>query len=243
VSFTENPAVFLLANRTDKGRMKPVLVTALLAVLVLVDGEGSGESWSDLEDYDDGWSDMQDGSGDWDLLDPRGDDESFDDIIHLGEVDLPGRTFDLDRLNYPMDYDEDYAYTELYDTQDESVLRIEDVTINDIEIRPKPDSSDRDEVLLETSQIFIMVGSAFVSFAIFMLTFFLCRRMVAKKQEKKKHIPFIVVPDRKLVKESSIVKDYQKVPTTTKQILQNSRIDMYSGDPQQENPSAAPLVS
>jgi len=218
------------------------LVLVLLAVLVLVGGQGSGDRWLDLEDDYDEWSDAEeDGSGDRaDMFDPR--EEEAENVIRLAEANIPRREeFDLIDMDYPeAEYEDEAEYA--YDTYDESVLRIEDVTTNDIEIRPKLDAEEAEEVLLATSQIFIMVGSACVSFAIFVLSFFLCRRMVARKQQKqkKKSIPFIVVPDRKIVKESSIVKDYQKVPTSTKQILQNS--DMYSGEPANENPSSVPLV-
>jgi len=222
--------------------MKPVLVTALLlAVLALVHGEGSGEAWSDLED-DDELSDMDDGSGDMDVFDAMEEEETLEQIIRLNEVGIQADKFDLVDMDYPLVYEEDYAYTDFYGPGEESVLRIEEETVNDIEIGPKPGSDAGERAILQTSQIFIMVGSAFISFTIFILTFFfVCRRMVMKKQEKKM-IPFTVVTDRKNLKESSIVKDYQKVPTTTQQLLQNSHKELHAGDTNQENPSSVPLV-
>jgi len=234
-----------------------VIVWVLAAPLAVYGGEGS----EDMED---------EGSGGFDFLSPGADDEEFDYEIHLSQEEngdrfySPGQLDDLDDLEYydelyPKDYDDflenyddepadyyDYSDISALDGED-SVLRIEDeLEVNDIEIRPKPEAGEEgEEILLETSQIFIMVGSACVSFAIFMLTFFLCRRMVAKKEEKKKKIPFTITPDRRSLKESSIVKDYHKVPTTTKQFLQNSHIEMYRGGGDTKHPEippSAPLV-
>jgi hypothetical protein len=143
------------------------------------------------------------------------------------------------------DKDEDYNYTDTADFDRDSVLKIdggkkEASGSNDIEIKPRP-GSETEEAILETSQIFIMVGSAFVSFAIVMLTFFLCRRAMVKKREKKSQVAFTYIPEKRSVKEASIVKDYQKVPTSTRELLQNTRIDMYRGE--EELPGAsAPLV-
>lgn len=239
---------------------KPVLVVALLvtlATLVATDGSGAGrETLSDLEDLED-----EDGSGDWDVLNPA---EEFDvHVTRVGQDEVQQPTTgpsSVDGLEYyddvyPEDYDKflenydedtddyDYDKVESNKTDKDSVLKIEDKgEERDIEIRPKPGAEEGEDIVLETSQIFIMVGSAFVSFAIVMLSFFLCRRMMAKKQEKKR-IPFSMSPDRKSVKESSIVKDYQKVPTSTKEFLQSSHVEMYRGEGgNPENPASAPLV-
>lgn len=159
--------------------------------------------------------------------------------------------------------DEDYNYTDStadFD-RDSSVLKIDEkkttTAAGDIEIKPRPTAAGPEEAaaILETSQIFIMVGSAFVSFAIVMLTFFLCRRAMAKKRAKKAgNLPASFAyssPDAAtrtvVVKESSIVKDYQKVPTSTKEMLQyhSTRIDMYRGKEEEEaeaKAASAPLV-
>ena len=138
--------------------------------------------------------------------------------------------------------DEDYNYTDSSDFDRDSVLKIDEQkeANNDIEIKPRP-TSDTEEAILETSQIFIMVGSAFVSFAIVMLAFFLCRRAMAQKV-KKSNLAFAYIPDTRTVKESSIVKDYQKVPTSTKELLQyqSTRFDMYRAA--EPAAASAPLV-
>jgi hypothetical protein len=192
-------------------------------------------------------------------------ENQFEYDIHLSQLDgkeavdktVTKKTDDLyeyyDDL-YPEEYkdliknydngekDEEYNYSDSSDFDRDSVLKIDEKEGNDIEIKPRP-TSETEESVLETSQIFIMVGSAFVSFAIVMLTFFMCRRAMAKKRAKKSAAAFAsYIPDTRTVKESSIVKDYQKVPTSTKELLQfqSTRIDMYrDGEP----PAAsAPLV-
>merc|ERR1711892_1632913 len=78
-----------------------------------------------------------------------------------------------------------------------------------------------DDIVLETSQILIMVGSAFVSFGVVMLAFFMCRQTLENR--KQKSIPFIL-PDPRVGREPTpIVKDYQRVPTDT-------HIEMYRGE-------------
>jgi len=150
--------------------------------------------------------------------------------------------------------EEDYQYTDTNSDFDrDSVLKIdekkttEDEDTNDIEIKPRPGTSGTEEASLETSQIFIMVGSACVSFAIVMLTFFLCRRAMAKKRAKKSQLAAFAynVPGDGGRKEANIVKDYQKVPTSTRELLQfqSTRIDMYGGEKGSAAVAAsAPLV-
>jgi hypothetical protein len=250
-----------------KGWSKPVLVCALLSLPILVLGEGSGETLSDLEDLL--GLDDDEGSGEWGMLNPVRDNpsdpslirDSFEYDIHFSQTDLDlgSKQEDLDKDDdleyyddmYPEDYeeflqnydDDDSLYDEPIQGTEDSVLKIDEKPENDIEIRPKPGAEDGEEIIIETSQIFIMVGSAFVSFAVVMLTFFLCKRMISRKQEKKR-IPFTIsAPEKKILKESSIVKDYQKVPTTTQEFLQNSHIDMYGERTKAaENPAAEPLV-
>merc|ERR1712117_950866 len=115
------------------------------------------------------------------------------------------------------------------DIERDSVLKIAKDSFADIEIKPKPPGLD-DDFVLETSQILIMVGSAFVSFGVVMLAFFMCRQTLDKK--KHKSIPFII-PDPRVGREPTpIVKDYQRVPTDTKEYLQcreDTHIEMYGG--------------
>lgn len=221
--------------------MKPVLLVYLLTLSVCAAvEEGSGDFLLDMEGFDD----EEEGSGDLKTTPDKTTLSHKDYDVHFSKT----TDYDDDLEYYGDVYPEDYQdFLENYDEDDQvleseledSVLKIvEEVeeTVSDVEVKPKPDQEQSEQIIIETSQIFIMVGSAFVSFAIFMLSFFMCKRMIARKQEKKR-IPFTVAPEKKVVKESSIVKDYQKVPTTTKEFLQNN--SKYVGE---EPAAAAPLV-
>lgn len=235
-----------------KGIQKPVLLIALLNLCILVDGgeEGSGLQVSKMEQHnidldDDDVDDFEEGSAD-DVLNIL---EQIDSLTTVddGDYDLSFTNIEkelenLEYYDYLEEYDDnEYTYMDTT-TSTDSTLNMEEITHNDIEIRLKPDTEEAEEILLETSQIFIMVGSAFVSFAIFMLSFFLCRRMIVRKQ--KKQIPFSLAPDRRILKESSIVKDYEKVPTTTKQFMQQPHIEMYRDKPSSaaDDQASKPLV-
>lgn len=117
----------------------------------------------------------------------------------------------------------------------------------EIEIAAKPTGGSEDEqIVLNVSQILIMVGSSFISFAIFMLTFFLCRRMITNKA--RKNMPYPSSPEKVApTREPPIVKDYQKVPSSTQEMMKAAaapthRLNMYGGDSDPENPSAVKLV-
>jgi len=131
-------------------------------------------------------------------------------------------TEDYDDLLESFDADDDYEYTE---DEDDSVLKIirdevEPAEKPDIEIKPRPEPED-DEFILETSQLLIMVGSAFVSFGVVMLVFFTCRRSLEQRARKTAALQAAKGP---------IVKSYQRVPANTLQYLQVSHIDMYRGE-------------
>ena len=80
-------------------------------------------------------------------------------------------------------------------------------------------------VIFPPSYIFLIIASALVSFTVFMLAFLVCRRTVAARRQKKL-MPFVVSSTSygppslsTTVKSSSIVKNYQRVPTSTKEFL------------------------
>ena len=234
--------------------------------------EGSGDTLIDL-DLDDDDEDDALGSGDGDDDQQRGQDSGLlEPVYDVYLSSRDGQSEDMEYYDdlYPEDYeelldnydeDEEDFWEDEEDEAEDSVLKIVDEidhAFGDIEIKVKPsvtgteeegleEEEARSEQIIKTSQIFIMVGSAFVSFAIFMISFFMCRRMVARREEKKR-IPFTVQAERRVLKESSIVKDYAKVPTTTNEFLQNSASngganDKYGGDDLKKEPAAAaPLV-
>lgn len=173
------------------------------------------------------------------------DDPLYDYYHDVKEKD------DYDYVEYDYDddeYDEDYEEDE-YDyprgnkggIDQESVLILDRTTQRpNIEIKPKK-PLDKNNSLFETSHILIMAGSALVSFGLVMFAFFMCRRTMDNK--KQKATAFVLPPPRTSKATAPIVKNYQRVPTTTKEFLQcreNTHIDMYRGDGVCEQKSAPP---
>ena len=210
--------------------------------LDLVEGSGGDDTLLDLEDGDvDDGPDFEEGSGgggSW------------------GDMSFGSQNFDInngvvDNVKEDTDYyyDDNYDYLEAYINkendykQEENLIdyldKEESVIEHEIEIAARPDNAaaEEEQIVLNTSQIFIMVGSSFISFAIFMLTFFLCRRIITNKQRKA--MAYASSPEKPPLKEPPIVKDYQKVPTSVP--CSSPRVNMY-GEKDPENPLAASLV-
>merc|ERR1712215_413691 len=97
------------------------------------------------------------------------------------------------------------------DIETESVLDIAKDKFPGVEIKPKPPSLE-EKLLLETSQILILMGSAFLSFCVVMIAFFLLRKTMDKKTPK--YVPYIVPSTV-----SPIVKSYHRVPSYTAEYL------------------------
>jgi len=173
----------------------------------------------------------------------KDDDPLYDYYHDVKEKD------DYDYVEYDDDeYDEDYEEDDEYDypmgnkngIDQESVLILDPPNI---EIKPKK-PLDKNNTLFETSHILIMAGSALVSFGLVMFAFFMCRRAMDNK--KQKATAFVLPPPRASKATAPIVKNYQRVPTTTKEFLQcreNTQIDMYRGDGVcQQKPAPSPAV-
>jgi len=146
------------------------------------------------------------------------------DSDQLGDFHFGKEDDYYEEEEYYKDMLEDYDYG---DKLEDSVLKVtvdeEKVQEPDIEIKAKPPTVE-DELLLDTAQILIMVGSAFISFGVVMLAFFLCRQRLEAAKEKA--MPYTIPASRA----SPIVKDYQRVPTSTQQLLAAPRIEMYRGE-------------
>jgi len=163
---------------------------------------------------------MEDSDVDIDFIEGSGE-EDYEELKlvpdgHLGETDIHFESSD----RYTNDeYNEalmNYAYEYTEGEDDDSVLKITKDTFMDVEIKPKP--SDTEEAsTMNTSQILIMVVSAFVSFVIVMLTYYMCLRTIANK--KQKFVPFVVGVPNGGRATTSIVKDYKRVPTDTQEYL------------------------
>jgi len=172
---------------------------------------------------------------------------------------------DKDNYDYVDSYDNDEDYyddDDEYDEDDyeypggkkvgidqESVLILDqkpNIEIVDRRNEEPKKPLDKNTSLFETSHILIMAGSALVSFGLVMFAFFMCRRAMDNKKQKAS--AFVLPPPRatKASATSPIVKNYQRVPTTTKEFLQcreNTHIDMYRGDGVcEQKPGAPPAV-
>ena len=78
---------------------------------------------------------------------------------------------------------------------------------------------------LQPSYIFLMLTSALITFAIVVLAFILCRKSMLSRQ--KKSMPFVISSvnshNHHHQKNSPIVKNYQRVPTSTKELMQQQQ--------------------
>jgi len=238
-------------------RLKPVrmLTTLILLcfsnklVFALDFEEGSGAGA--LHGGDDTLLDLEDGDVDDGLVEGSGGswDVNFGDSPFNSTPDVNSNDKDTDDDYYSDNYDYLDAYinkdgdyeeddlVEYLDKDLDTVVKFD--REQEIEIAARPTDSEEEQIVLNASQIFIMVGSSFISFAIFMLTFFLCRRIIINKQ--KKALACTNSPEKPPLKEPPIVKDYQKVPTSAQDFISSPRVNMY-GDKDPENPSSVPLV-
>jgi len=221
--------------------MKHLLVLSLLA-LGSCRKEGSGEReerefFSD--DSDEDYSSYE-GSAEDLILTPDNqlDQEEAAFGIHFSKEIIEDLDDDDDDVDYYLgDYeDEDLILNP--DPASDSVLKM----VTQIEIKPKPSLIENEFAELKTSHILIMVGSACVSFGVIMLTFFFCKKSMEQRKEK---IQSVVVKKEKF-EPSPIVKDYQRVPSDTKEYLENreeTHIEMYKESNQETQATSEPLIS
>ena len=213
--------------------MKQLLLLCLLG-LASCRMEGSGDFFSDDSDEDYSFE----GSGEDLILTPDNqlDQEEAAFGIHFSKEIIEDD--DDDDVDYYLD---DYEEENLIlnpDPASDSVLKI----VPQIEIKPKPSVVENEFAELKTSHVLIMIGSACVSFGVIMLTFFFCKKSMEQKQEK---IQSVSVKKEKF-EPSPIVKDYQRVPTDTKEYLENreeTHIEMYKENNQETPATSEPLIS
>merc|ERR1711936_702640 len=213
--------------------MKQIL---LLCLLGLTSGgmEGSGHFFSDDSDEDYSYE----GSTEDLILTPDNqlDQEEAAFGIHFSKEIIEDD--DDDDVDYYLD---DYEEENLIlnpDPASESVLKL----VPQIEIKPKPSLTEREFSALKTSHILIMIGSACVSFGVIMLTFFFCKKSMEQRKEK---IQAVAVKKEKF-EPSPIVKDYQRVPTDTKEYLETreeTHIEMIKESNQETPATSEPLIS
>jgi len=209
--------------------MKSAAISLCLMGLTASRWEGSGEFLEKDDDDDIGIE----GSGEEDYEELRlVPDQVFGD---------PDIHFDISDTYAGADYNEalmNYAYEYSEGEDNDSVLKITKDIIPDVEINPKPSDTDED-FIVGTSKILIMAASACVSFIIVLLTFYMCHKTVTKKE--KKLVPFIVGSPNHGNSQTSIVKDYRRVPTDTQEYLQSKeKILIEMG---RENHTETPLLN
>ena len=203
----------------------------------------------DEDEYDDEEEDYE-SSGDEDDEDlEKIADEDEEDEINLDEGSLSTRKHE-DEFHFEEDLDEtkatdDDLLSEYYDEEYEPDYYENEDYKNDWvikeEIRPEvhagmpthPTSGEKHDVSLDglvtkfftqfkLSYIYIMLASAFISFALVLAMFFLCRRSALERQRMNaKLVPF-VVSDPRTMRPSPIVKNYQRVPTSTREFMGGS---------------------
>jgi hypothetical protein len=226
-------------------RLDLLLLTVAFVTSELVTKEASGNN----EDSDEVDDDMEEGSGQFiedlqDLKEHKKELKVVPDSYYNNDLDIHfGKEddyYDEDEYNEILETFDDYMYER--DRTEDSVLKVtnDEIVIierkQDIEIKPKPPGLE-DDILLDTSQVLIMIGSAFISFGVVMLVFFLCHQRLGKKTEKKA-MPYTIPTKLSSPTSSPIVKDYQRVPTTTQEFLAAPHIEMYRGEEK-----TAPLLS
>jgi len=221
--------------------MKQILLLCLLG-LTSCRKEGSGDFFSDDSDEDYSYE------GSADELNLRSDEDLI--LTPDNELDQEEAAFGIhfSKEMYEEDEDDDVDYY-LDDYEEENLILNPDPArdsvlkiVPQIEIKPKPSLIENELSELKTSHILIMIGSACVSFGVIMLTFFFCKRSMEQKQEK---IQSVVVKKEKF-EPSPIVKDYQRVPTDTKEYLETreeTHIEMYKESNQETPATSEPLIS
>jgi CHASE3 domain sensor protein len=207
------------------------------------DDDYDDEEYYDEDDddyYDDDDDDLDFGSGDDQLLHelPKATEEAK--LIPDHQEDLHFAAEDQKKKNSDQVQDSDLLYeyyNELLFGEDEQ----DDLDYLDEVEQDLGTSSDDDQVKitsqthpkensevkswnLQPSYIFLMLTSALITFAIVVLAFILCRKSMISRQHKTKSMPFVISSvnshNHHHQKSSPIVKNYQRVPTSTKELMQ-----------------------
>lgn len=233
----------------------PKLEVAEKKALELDDFEGSGDEYDDDDYYyDEDDDDYEDEYDDYDGYDEASgdyfDDDDEDYRPNVISVD-PDTDEDLHFVDDNNDNEILYEYyNEIFEEDDYEDLNDDDIketsTTPNVQAATPPALN-----LLTSGNLLLMVASGLTSFAVFTLAFVLCfvrRRRNAAKSGKSADLPFVV--DSSFMHHvgqptSSIVKSYQRVPTSTKEFLENSNSSQYlSGhtDLNQQKDSEKPLL-
>jgi len=217
---------------------------------LLEEGSGWDEDEYDDEDYDydeddedyyEDDDDMEFGSGDDQILHelPKATEEAklipdnHQEDLHFAE-DKKKNSDDVEDSDLLYEYYNELLFGE--DDQDEDLDYLDEVEKdlgssldNDnvkITKNPKDTETEKGTWNLQPSYIFLMLTSALITFAIVVLAFILCRKSMLSRQHKKS-MPFVISSvnshNHHHQKNSPIVKNYQRVPTSTKELMQQQQ--------------------
>jgi len=225
--------------------------------------EGSGDDYDDDYDEDDDddyyYDDDDEYSGDDDWLESDPADVEAELIPDHDHSDFHFKEDHVAKDNEDIDDDDDllyeynneYYYEEDYLDQVEQDLESSNDADDEVIVTVKQDdpisNGDPIKYIFQPSYIFLMLTSALISFAIFILAFILCRRSVQRQHKKNHMVPFVVssrdftsttaTSSSKYSSSSPIVKNYQRVPTSTKELMQHSSVvEMQMNQNQSERP-------
>lgn len=197
----------------------------------LLEGSGEDDYDYDEDEYeDDDYYDDEESSGFGSDIDEI---KAVEQVPQVTKVVADDQDFHFDEnsVKKSKDYEDllyEY-YNDLEEDDDEDYLKELEQDLSEAENEiisiHKADGSELGigSKFLQPSYIFLMLSSALISFAVFSLAFILCRRRMTR-QKKAAMVPFVVSDFKPSGATCTpIVKDYQRVPTSTKEIIQQQQ--------------------
>lgn len=243
-------------NNKLKDTLKVRDETEFAKLIADEDFEGSGDDDDydeDEYDYDEDDYDYLEGSGDYlddDLLlssdkevkiplesddnDEKDDFHFVEDKVHHKKVSKDDFLYEYyNDLLYGNEDNEEYLQ-ELEQDLGKDLINIDNAAILEKEeVIVTETAGNSNGSWFRPAYVFLMLSSALVSFALFILMFILCRKSMLNRQQKQKSVPFVVTSgisnSRYNSKQSTpIVKPsyYQRVPTSTNEMKQNVELGM-----------------
>lgn len=186
------------------------------------------------------------------------DDNLYEYYSEYFEEDYDEDDDDEDDDDYDDDEDNDDAESE--DETEESDAASSnnqgesetDVKTDRVNYESSPPVSSDDEAtyglpVMSTYLLYVMLATAIISFFLGIILFFLCRKSALERRAKKKMVPFVLSSSSHHYGQSAtiyqpcatnkpIVKNYQRVPTSTREMLQSSTIVEMPNKSALENP-------
>ena len=164
--------------------------------------------------------------------------EKSSNDFHFDDENNKSKEEDILYEYYAENYDDDDDdYVEEEEYIDEKDDKVEVKNVPEVTKTQEDEEDSSFQSFFKLSYLYYMLASAFVSFCLAMLAFFLCRKSLLERREKQqKMAPFIVSSDPRVTSATSgshfaglnkpgghrfspIVKSYQRVPTSTQEFL------------------------